>query len=42
MVGSRADVTVCTATIPHRKDFSNSMSGWADANPKWREEALRS
>jgi hypothetical protein len=26
----------------YRKDFANSMSGWADANPKWREEALRS
>jgi hypothetical protein len=24
----------------YRKDFANSMSGWANANPKWREEAL--
>jgi hypothetical protein len=26
----------------YRKDFANSMSGKADANPKWREEALKS
>jgi len=24
----------------YRKDFSNSMSGWANAEVKWREEAL--
>jgi hypothetical protein len=24
----------------YRKDFANSMSGWANADPKWREEAL--
>lgn len=26
----------------YRKDFNNSMSGWANANPRWRDEALRS
>jgi hypothetical protein len=26
----------------YRKDFANSMSGPADANPRWREEALKS
>jgi hypothetical protein len=25
----------------YRKDFENSMSGPADANPRWREEALK-
>lgn len=24
----------------YRHDFNNSMSGWANADPKWREEAL--
>lgn len=24
----------------YRKDFNNSMSGWANADSKWREEAL--
>ena len=26
----------------YRKDFANSMSGKADADPRWREQALRS
>jgi hypothetical protein len=24
----------------YRKDFANSMSGWANAEPKWREQVL--